>query len=501
VPGPCVLLGNPDDNPILKFFTEKCMAGLMQKPTNVLPYLPARDTFPGRSRGLVAWQIDCVGHGIESLACIAYDAEGMAEAVGTLFEAASNLRPLTDWVLPAHSALAPATKKQPGAPPIEAAWTAQVPDRAVGMAAFGVPPSGGLVVASYDGTLTAFDGSGKKLWDRTTEHSGEHMAFAASPDGKTLAMSGGFWLVAFDASGKELFDKKAFPDGRRQFVTALTVAPDGETIFAGTGDSCVIAFDRRGRRRWLTPEPSWTEYTKAVEAYKAEMKVWERKKDPNAPDKPKPPNHRWPDPYRRVVLSADGTTLLAAASKGAHLYDAAKGAFLGPIPGVGDAFPILADGDGFLAHDGAKALQRISVADRKVAKSIPLPAAQLVALSRKGDGWLLGTESDGAVRLISGDLAGAGLVPAPASSGAPAKDAPTQATWTHIADTRIVKEAHAAGDATVVVYWGGTVRILDAKGALKAETLLPQDVAATALAAGRLIVTLADGRVVALKLE
>ncbi|HUT33213.1 MAG TPA: PQQ-binding-like beta-propeller repeat protein [Planctomycetota bacterium] len=484
VPGPCVLLGSPDDNPILKFLTEKCMAGLMQKPTNVLPYMPAKDVFPGRGRGFVAWQIDCVGHGVESLACIAYDAEGMAEAAGTLFEAASNLRPLTEWVLPASSRVVAAAKKQQTTPPVEAAWIAQVPDRAIGMAALGVPPSGGLAIATFDGTLTAFDAAGKKLWEKTTEHSGEHMAFAASPDGRTLVVSGGFWLAGFDASGKELFDKKVFPDDRRQFVTTLAVAPDGETIYAGTGDSCVIAFDRRGRRRWITQEPSWAEYTKAVEAFKAEMRAWERKKDPNAPDKPKPPNHRWPDPCRRVVLSSDGKTLLAAASKGAHLYDAAKGEFLGPIAGVNGVYPILAEADGFLAHDGKKSVQRVSVADRKVAKGVALPAAQLVALVRRGDGWLLGTESDGAVRLFS-------ALP----------DKLGEAVWTSVADTRIVKEVHAAGDTTAVVYWGGTVRVLDAKGGVKAETLLPNDCSATALAGGRLVAALADGRVVALKLE
>jgi len=513
VPGPCVLLGSPDDNPIIKFLTEKCMAGLMQKPTNVLPYTPVKDVFPGRGRGFVAWQIDCVGHGVESLACIAYDAEGMSEAAGTLFEAASNLRPLTDWALPASSRVAAAAKKQQTTPPIEVAWTARVPDRAVGMAAL---PEGRVAVMAFDGTLTAFDQAGKKLWEKTSERSGEHMAFAASPDGKTLVMSGGYWIVAFDASGKELLDKKAFPDDRRQFVTALALSPAGETIYAGTGDSCVIAFDRRGRRRWITQEPSWVEYTKVVEAYKAEVKAWERKKDPNAP-KPAPPVHRWPDPYRRVVLSSDGKMLLAAASKGAHLYDAAKGEFLGPLAGISGTYPIVADGDGFLAHDGNKALQRISVADRKVVKSIPLPAAQLVALvplpplppgegrgegsgdraapnpqrpspsplpKGEGRGWVLGTESDGAVRLF------------PALA-----DKLGEAVWTNAADTRIVKEVHSAGAATAVIYWGGTVRLLDAKGALKAETLLPNDCSATALAGPRLVATLADGRVVALKLD
>jgi len=479
-PGPCVLLGSPDDNPIIKFLTEKCMAGLMRKPTNVLPYLPSKDVFPGRGRGLVAWQIDAVGHDTESLACIAYDAEGMSEAVGSLFEAASGLQPLTDWVLPESSHVVPATAKTQRTPALEVAWTARVPDRAIGMAPLA---DGRVAVMTFDGTLTAFDGTGKRLWEKTTERSGEHMAFAASADGRTLVVSGGFRIVGFDGtSGKQLFDVKAYPDDRRQFVRSLAVSPDGETVYAGTGDASVAAFSRKGRRLWFTTEPGWVEFLKALEPYKAAMKEWEKKKDPKAP-KPPAPKAATPFVYRRVALSADGTTLLAAAPKGAHLYDAKKGTLLAAVPGVNGAYPVVADGDGFLAHDGQKKLQRISIAEKKVAESIPLPGARLVALAKKGDAWLLGTEDDGAVRQVS-RLAG---------------KLDEAVAWTNVADTRIVKEIHAAGDTAIVVYWGGTVRLLDGKGGVKAEAHLGQDLSATLVAGGALCGTLADGRVVALK--
>ena len=155
LPGPCILLGSPDDNPIIAFLTEKCVAGLMTKTANALPYMPVSDVFPGRGRGLVAWQIDAVGHDLESLTCVAYDAEGMREAVGTLFEAASGLQPLTDGVLPASSRIAVATASTQQPPPLQVAWSARVPDRASGMARLA---NGGIAIMTFDGTLTALSG-------------------------------------------------------------------------------------------------------------------------------------------------------------------------------------------------------------------------------------------------------------------------------------------------------------------------------------------------------
>ena len=483
LPGACILLGNPADNPVLKFLTEKCVAGLMTKTANALPYMPVRDVFPGRGRGLVAWQIDAVGHDLESLTCVAYDAEGMSQAVGTLFEAASGLQPLTDGVLPASSRITVATTKARQIPPLQTAWSARVPDRASGMARLA---DGGVAIMSFDGTLTAFDKAGRKLWEQTTERSGENPVFAASTDGQTLVASAGFRIVGFDGSrGKQLFDVKALPDGRMQFVRSLAIAPDGQTVYVGTDDCTVAAFSRKGRRRWLTTEPAWAQFIKALEPYKAQLRKWEQQKDkdPKAP-KPAAPKAATRFIYRRLALSADGTTLLAAAPKGAHLYDARAGTLLATVQGVNGAYPVLADGDAFLAHDGRNAIRRISIADRKAAGSASVPGTGLVALAKAGDGWLLGTESDGTVRRVptlAGKLGEA-------------------ATWTHAADTRIVKTIHPAGPNTVVVYWGGTVRLLDARGTVAAEARLDQDFSATLLLGGLLCGTLADGRVVALKI-
>jgi hypothetical protein len=77
VEGPVILLGCPEDNAIIKFLLEN----------KFLPYAPQKGVFPGEGRGMVAWQRDGVGHGQESVSLIAHDAEGLAEAIGTFYEA------------------------------------------------------------------------------------------------------------------------------------------------------------------------------------------------------------------------------------------------------------------------------------------------------------------------------------------------------------------------------------------------------------------------------
>jgi len=476
---PCIVLGSPDDNPVIRFMLDGARTAMMA-PANMLPYRPQADTFPGRGRGLLAWQVDVVAHGVESLTCVAYDAAGMREAVGSLFEAASGLMPLTRWVLPAHSQVTPATAKRQPLPELKTVWRAQVPDRAVGMAALA---DGRVAILTYDGTLTVFDKAGQRVWGKTTERSGEYLAFAASPDGRTLVMSGGFSIVGFDgASGKQLFDVKAYPDDRQQFVRSLAVSADGETVYAGTGDSCVLALDRKGKSRWFSQEPAYKAYAEQLVPFRTAMAEWERKKDPKAP-KPNPPAAAPNYVYLRLALSADGQTLLAAAANGALLYQAADGALLRAVTGVNGAFPVLADRDGFLVHDGRSALLRVSVADKKVVGTTPVDGAQAVAVAPAGDGWLVGTESDASVRRI----------------GAPQET--TEVRWIHREPTRIVKAVHVAGDGAVAIYWGGTVQVLDAKGAVTAESRFAQDFSAAAVIGGRLCGVMADGRVVTLALK
>jgi hypothetical protein len=148
VRGPVVLLGTPDDNPLVQYLHRQ----------RFLPYAPDREKFPGPGRGLIAWQRDGGGIGQESIALVAYDAAGMAEAVGTLYEAMAGLEPLTRWTLPLANSVSPATRP---AATREAAvvWQTALADRAAAMKA----TAGRVTVLTLDGSLVELDAAGKVL--------------------------------------------------------------------------------------------------------------------------------------------------------------------------------------------------------------------------------------------------------------------------------------------------------------------------------------------------
>ena len=100
LPHPTVLLGSAQDNPLLKRLLD----------AKVLPYAPT-DDFPGRGRGMIAWNVMTLGHDVEVIACLAGDAEGLQEATGTLFALGVGLDPLTPLVLPASNRVTPAVKR------------------------------------------------------------------------------------------------------------------------------------------------------------------------------------------------------------------------------------------------------------------------------------------------------------------------------------------------------------------------------------------------------
>ena len=143
---PAVLIGSPKDNPLIEFV----------RSMGFLPYAPSAE-FPGRGRGYLSWQRDAVGPRQESLTLVAEDAEGMAEAVGSLYEAAAGIEPLTRWTLPAASAVTPATiRVQP--PEGAVVWQAVLPDRVLSLA---VNAAGGITALSLDGSATVIDKTGQ----------------------------------------------------------------------------------------------------------------------------------------------------------------------------------------------------------------------------------------------------------------------------------------------------------------------------------------------------
>jgi hypothetical protein len=139
VEGPAILLGTPEDNPLIKVLQAQ----------QFLPYAPSKAEMPGPGRGLIAWQFDGIGVNQESLTLIAYDGHGMSEAVGTMFEMMAGIEPLTPLQLAQESSITPA-QGQPTVPEPAVAWSIVLPDRVTGLKVNGDRST----VLTHDGTLS-----------------------------------------------------------------------------------------------------------------------------------------------------------------------------------------------------------------------------------------------------------------------------------------------------------------------------------------------------------
>ncbi len=150
LPGPSVLLGSPKDNPLIQHLTIAA-----QNNASVLPYHITAD-FPGRGHGYLAWNYATLGHDLETVACIGTDAAGLDEAVGTLFQLAIGLDPLTPLALPVENSVTPATRNTT-LPALPIAWQATAPDSVQTLTLDGA----NLTAYSWDGTLTTLNAKGK----------------------------------------------------------------------------------------------------------------------------------------------------------------------------------------------------------------------------------------------------------------------------------------------------------------------------------------------------
>jgi hypothetical protein len=153
--GATILLGSPDDNPLIHTLVKR----------NVLPYAVGTD-FPGRNRGMIAWQLDIIRPGEESIALIATDAAGLEEAVGSTYEAAAGMEPLTPWELPSRSIIAPASHPDTGVRAMNIAWQAILPDRADSIIA---QADGSILAKSLDGSLTTISPTGQIVGQRPSK--------------------------------------------------------------------------------------------------------------------------------------------------------------------------------------------------------------------------------------------------------------------------------------------------------------------------------------------
>jgi hypothetical protein len=200
VQGPVILLGNPEDNVIIKYLNDN----------KFLPYAPKAGAFPGAGRGMVAWQRDGVGHGQESVALIAHDADGLGEAVGTFYEAVAGLDPLTKWELPDKDSLTTAKKAAGHVPAAPHVWMANLPDRVEAIKV----DKGELTVLTHDGTLATVSAAGKVTGTKTVE--------PADMEAKRKE------LTAADADADAETKKQARPDRMLKLA-----AKDGDKVAVG----------------------------------------------------------------------------------------------------------------------------------------------------------------------------------------------------------------------------------------------------------------------------
>lgn len=244
--GHAILLGTPQDNPLIAH-VEKM---------KVLPYAPKADEMPGRGRGYIAWQRDIIGIGQESITLIAHDPEGMAEAVGTLYEMVAGIQPLTPWRMPVANTVAPATSAPGLLPTLKTAWIAVLPDRVVAMKAL----TNGLRVLTHDDSLSTLSADGKLVSQTPVAPEDREKAAAdLRPDPqnasrelpkenlpqdrivKLMATKAPVTAVAFWGGTLILYDAAGAPTSRQQMPQDITaLAWLGDTLAVGLADGRVM---------------------------------------------------------------------------------------------------------------------------------------------------------------------------------------------------------------------------------------------------------------------
>jgi hypothetical protein len=102
--------------------------------------------------------LDAVGYfNQESVALIAYDAAGLAEAVGTTYEICAGIEPLLPLEAPAVATVNAARNPARAPAAMVTQWRALLPDRVVGVQA----GKGSITAVSHDGTVLTLSAKGQ----------------------------------------------------------------------------------------------------------------------------------------------------------------------------------------------------------------------------------------------------------------------------------------------------------------------------------------------------
>jgi len=306
-------------------------------------------------------------------------------------------------------------------------------------------------------------------------------------------------VAAFTGRGSHLFTVPTSAEKPLPLVSLVAVSRDGAAFAAGTSDGKLALLDRKGQRQWAIggiPEADIAKWEaedetwkQAVKKWEAEAKQWDDKyKDkpgekPKRPSKPPQPKKPQPDPYLAGAFGSDGRTLVALTAKEAHVFRVADGQKVGSVERASGKVPPSGLVGNLLVSDGRRMVAWLSPSEGKFVGEVAMPKEGVVSLAVTNDGFLVGTETDGTVRKLKA-IAGRAV---------------EQIVWEHRAPQRLVKKVAATADRVAIAYWGGTVHLLDAAGQVTHGHLFPQHIADLAWLGDRLVVGLADGRVVAME--
>ena len=445
-----ILLGTPEDNPLIAFL----------KQHKFLPYTPKKNEYPGDGRGLIAWQRDGIGVGQESITLIGYDADGMGEAAGTFFEMFAGLEPLTPMKFPTTASIAPANKSAVKVDEGKIVQSMVLPDR---------------VAAIKDQTFITGDGSIFSTLNReeigeahslvkALSKSSVELKLAVFPPGRIVVGSDNRLLV-ITRKGAVKYDREVSADPRTSVITLVTQGPTRDQVVIGTSDGALAIVD-------------------LLKANDPPM-VLLPGIDPK--DKKTPRN-----PYLAgAVLGKDGLILVLTRNE-AHIVSIPEKKIVQKIGGVNGDFGIQKLQNDLLISDGRTA-QLISHEDGKVLARTTLPPDTVVvaglstgSTEKPTKGLIVGSELEGMVRRID--------------FGSDKEK--EKVIWQHKTPRKIVKRITVGETGLVAVaYWGGLVNVFDPAGTLKMSRTFHQDVVDLKWDKHRLLVAPAEARLFVVELK
>jgi len=153
LPGPAILIGNAQNNPVLAVVAQP-KKWHPQMPS-LMPYEPG-ELVPGPGRAMIGWHMYPIGRRLETVTLLADDARGLSEAAGALTEIVAGLQPLTPLGQPSRSSVIPATKALSKPREAVVAWECVLPDRALSIDTRGDH----IVVTTLDGSSITIDAHG-----------------------------------------------------------------------------------------------------------------------------------------------------------------------------------------------------------------------------------------------------------------------------------------------------------------------------------------------------